>query len=397
MDYKIFDADNHYYEADDAFTRFGDEKVKRHIRWMADGKRRHLFFGDRKSTGVPNPTFNPISRPGAFHDHLKILEQGHRPGANSVARYGELEPLTPVYREREPRLATMNSQNVEKVLMFPTLGPCVEHLMHDDVDMMYRVFRAFNEWLDADWGFHYEDRLYAIPVIPMLDVDRAVTELEFVLDRGARAVCLRPGPLYGRSPADPYFDPFYARINEAGILQTYHAIGGQSPYDDMFEASYCRPGVDDKGYLATLRQALFPGERPIMDTLMALILGNFFGRFPNIKVASVEMGCTWVPYFLHSLDHAGGMLDRRIEAFGQTLDVKPSEVFKEKVWVSPFPEEDVVGLARLIGADHVLMGSDWPHPEGNHVPEEYLECILELDDKSQRQIMRDNALDLIAS
>jgi predicted TIM-barrel fold metal-dependent hydrolase len=104
-----------------------------------------------------------------------------------------------------------------------------------------------------------------------------------------------------------------------------------------------------------------------------------------------------VPYFLHSLDHAGGMLDRRIEAFGQTLDVKPSEVFKEKVWVSPFPEEDVVGLARLIGADHVLMGSDWPHPEGNHVPEEYLECILELDDKSQRQIMRDNALDLIAS
>jgi predicted TIM-barrel fold metal-dependent hydrolase len=291
----------------------------------------------------------------------------------------------------------MDSQNVEKILMFPTLGQCVEHLMYDDVDMMYRVFRSFNEWLDADWGFHYEDRVFAIPVIPMLDVDRAVEELEFVLNRGARAVCLRPGPLYGRSPADPYFDPFYSRINEAGILQTYHAIGGQSPYDDMFESAYCRPAVDDKGYVATLRQALFPGERPIMDTLMALILGNFFGRFPNIKVASVEMGCTWVPYFLHSLDHAGGMLDRRIEAFGQTLDVKPSEVFKEKVWVSPFPEEDVVGLARLIGADHVLMGSDWPHPEGNHVPEEYLECIAELDDASQRLIMRDNALDLIAS
>ncbi|HEX4217084.1 MAG TPA: amidohydrolase family protein, partial [Acidimicrobiales bacterium] len=325
-------------------------------------------------------------------------EEGHRPSSNAMAqKYGELEPLTPVYREREPRLLTMNEQNVESILMFPTLGQCVEHLMYDDVDMMYRVFRSFNTWLDTDWGFNFENRIFAIPVIPMLDVDMAVKELEWVLDRGARAVCLRPGPLYGRTQADPYFDPFYSLVNESGILQTYHAIGGQSPYDDAFEMMYCQPAVYDKGYLATLEQALTPGERPVMDTLMSLILGNFFGRFPNIKVASIEMGCTWVPYFLHSLDHAGGMLERHIEAFGQKLDVRPSEVFKEKVYISPFPEEDVVGLANLIGVDHVLMGSDWPHPEGNHQPEEYVECIAGLDDASIRRIMRDNALGLIAS
>jgi predicted TIM-barrel fold metal-dependent hydrolase len=72
-------------------------------------------------------------------------------------------------------------------------------------------------------------------------------------------------------------------------------------------------------------------------------------------------------------------------------------VFKENVYISPFPEEDVVGLANLIGVDHVLMGSDWPHPEGNHVPEEYVECIASLDDASIKRIMRDNALGLIAS
>jgi predicted TIM-barrel fold metal-dependent hydrolase len=396
IDYKIVDADNHYYEADDAFLRFADEKVRKHVRWMNDGNRRHLFFGDRKSTGVPNPTFNPIAQPGAFHDHLKLLESGVRPRSNAfAAKYGELEPLTPVYREREPRIVTMDKQGVEKIVMFPTLGQCVEHLMYDDVEMMYSVFRSFNTWLDTDWGFNYEDRVYAVPVIPLLDVDRAIKELEFVLDRGARAICLRPGPLYGRTPADPYFDRFYGLVNESGVVQTYHAIGGQSPYDDAFTEMYCQPPVQDKGYLATLRQALFPGERPIMDTLMALILGNFFGRFPNIKVASIEMGCTWVPYFMHSLDHAGGMLDRHIEAFGQKLDVRPSDVFRENVWISPFPEEDVVGLAGLIGVDHVLMGSDWPHPEGNHEPVEYVECIASMDDASIRRIMRDNALELL--
>ena len=72
-------------------------------------------------------------------------------------------------------------------------------------------------------------------------------------------------------------------------------------------------------------------------------------------------------------------------------------MIKQNVWISPFPEEDVVGLADLIGVDHVLMGSDWPHPEGNHYPAEYVECIAGLDEASIRRIMRENALELIAS
>ena len=150
----------------------------------------------------------------------------------------------------------------------------------------------------------------------MLDIDRACEELEFVLDRGARIVCLRPGPLYGRSPADPYFDPFWARVNEAGIVVGYHAIGGLSPYDDMFTNAWCQPGTGDRGYQQNLQQALFPGERPAMDTLTALDPRRTFRRFPNVRVAIVEMGCAWVEYLMHSLDHAGGLLDRRVEAFG---------------------------------------------------------------------------------
>jgi predicted TIM-barrel fold metal-dependent hydrolase len=393
LDYPIFDADEHYYEVEDTFTRFGDEKVRKHVRWVQDGKRRHLMFGERLSTGVPNPTFNPIAKPGAFHDSLKTLEIGGRP---SGRHYGDLVPLPEEFRERELRLTRLDEYGVDKTMLFPTLGQCVEHLMHDDADMMYRIFRSFNRWVDDQWGFNFEDRIYAPPVIPMLDVDMACAELELVLAEGARWICLRPGPLYGRSPADPYFDPFWSRVNEAGITVGYHAIGGASPYDDMYTGAWCQPGSGDKYYNANLHQALFPGERPAMDTLTSLVLGSFFQRFPNIRVAIVEMGCTWVPYFMHSLDHAGGLLDRKVAAFGHTLTEKPSDVFKRHVWISPFPEEDVVGLADLIGADHVLMGSDWPHPEGNHYPAEYLECLEGMADTDVRRIMRDNALGLVS-
>ena len=394
LDFKIFDADNHYYELEDAFTRFGDEKVRRHVRWVQDGKRRHVMFGNRLSTGVPNPTFNPIARPGAFHDTLKRLEVGGRATSET---YGELEPLPAEYRDRDLRMLRLQEQGVERVFLFPTLGQCVEHLMYDDVDMMYRIFRSFNLWLDDQWGFSYQDCLYTPPIIPMLDVTRACQELEFVLDRGARIICLRPGPLYGRSPADSYFDPFWARVNEAGIVVAYHAIGGASPYDDMYDNGWCRPASEDRFYVTNLRQALFPAERPAMDTITALVLGCVFQRFPNLRVAIVEMGCTWVPYLLHSIDHAGGLVDRKVEAFGHKLYVRPSEVVKQHVWVSPFPEEDVVGLAGLIGADRVLMGSDWPHPEGNHYPAEYVSCIESLNDDSIRRIMRENALELVTT
>jgi predicted TIM-barrel fold metal-dependent hydrolase len=133
-----------------------------------------------------------------------------------------------------------------------------------------------------------------------------------------------------------------------------------------------------------------------MDSLTALILGNFFGRFPNMKVAVVEMGGSWVPYLMHSLDHAGFITERTVTAFGVTLDERPSEILKRHVWVSPFPEEDVVALTHAIGVDHVLMGSDWPHQEGTVAPADYVQCLEGLDDESIRRIMRENALSLIS-
>jgi predicted TIM-barrel fold metal-dependent hydrolase len=397
VDYLLVDADNHYYEAEDAFLRHGDESVRRYVRWVTEGKKKHLLFGSRLSTGIPNPTFNPIARAGVFHARLKELEQGtaDRSGPFDNSMFGELEPIDPAYRDREERLAALDRQGLERCFLFPTLGDCVEGLMHDNVTMAYKVFHAFNLWLEEDWGYGYRDRLYAPPYIPMLDPELAALELEFVLDKGARIVSLRPGPAAGRSPADPVWDPFWARLDEAGALAAYHAFGGPTLYGENFERMWGAQPVSDPRYLSDLSAALV-SDRGILDTVIALVLGNLFGRFPNVRVASVEMGCNWVPYCLHVLDHAGGILERRVDAFGVRLEQLPSDIFKERVYVSPFPEEDVVGLADLIGADRVLFGSDWPHAEGNVEPIDYLACLNKLAGEDVRKIMRDNALSLLS-
>jgi predicted TIM-barrel fold metal-dependent hydrolase len=396
MDFAMFDADNHYYEAEDAFTRYASDRMRaeRFVRWLAegDGKRRRLFFGAREANVIGNPTFNPITRPGVFHDTLKNLEAGLD---RSAPAYGELVPIDPAYRDREARLSTMDRQGVEKALLFPTLGVTLEGILSEDADMLYQCFHAFNRWLDDDWGFDYQCRIYAAPYLSLLDLGRAVDELEWVLDRGARIITIRPGPAYGRSPADPHFDPFWARIEEAGVLVTYHALEGPSTYTEQYRQQWAAPPAPLTPEARLLQHALAGIDTAIMDTLSALVLHNLFGRFPNLHVATIELGCGWVPFLLHRLDHVGGLVDRRISAFGMPLTGRPSEILREHLWVSPFPEEDIASLAAHIGVEQILMGSDWPHAEGTVEPADYRKALVDFDDAGIRRIMRDNALDLI--
>ena len=79
LQYELVDFDNHYYEAEDAFTRYGDDELKSWVRWLSDGKRRHLAFGNVIGSAISNPTFNPVGKPGAYSRRLKELaEHGER-------------------------------------------------------------------------------------------------------------------------------------------------------------------------------------------------------------------------------------------------------------------------------------------------------------------------------
>ena len=108
-------------------------------------------------------------------------------------------------------------------MLFPTLAVCVEHFLKHDVDLLYASFHAFNRWLDDQWGLDHEGRIFAVPMLSLLDADRAVAELEFVLDAGARADrrCGR-APRSAAPPPTRVFDPFWARVNEARIPVCFH-------------------------------------------------------------------------------------------------------------------------------------------------------------------------------
>jgi len=131
-----------------------------------------------------------------------------------------------------------------------------------------------------------------------------------------------------------------------------------------------------------------------MDTLSALILHNLFGRFPNVRCLSVENGSLFVPYLLAAMDKMNGM-GRNGPWIGGRINDRPSEIFKQHVFVSPYHEENIVALAGMIGDTQVLFGSDFPHPEGLAEPRDFAEPLAPLGDDAVRRIMRDNLSGLL--
>ena len=122
----------------------------------------------------------------------------------------------------------------------------------------------------------------------------------------------------------------------------------------------------------------------------ALILHNFFGRFPNIRVCLSEQGTVWLPYTLRKMDHAFMMGRKAKWAENGRLPSRPSEIFRQHFIVAPFPEENVQRVVSEVGIDPIVFGSDFPHGEGLPDPMAYMGQLQGLADDDRRAVMRGN-------
>ena len=387
LPYPVYDADNHLYESEDAMTAHLPRKWKNEFRYVDVEGRKKLAIGGVISDYIPNPTFEVLAAPGV---HEKWYRAKNTEGLTLRELSGKPIPCIPAYRNGADRLKLMDEQGLHATLIFPTLASAVEERMNYDHELMNAVIHSLNVWMDEQWGFQREGRLFAVPFVTLMDVDMAVAELEWALARGARSVGLRPAPVPGyrgtRSPGSPEFDPFWARVEEAGVFVSMHA--SDSGYD-----RFVRMWEGGKEFLAfvptPLKQCLAIQDRAISDTLAALICHGVFDRFPGVRVASIENGSKWVRDLLARFEHAYGQMPKEFQRH-------PLETFRRHIWVAPFYEEPIDELAKLIGVGRVLFGSDYPHPEGLADPIDFLEELGSFGAADQQRIMSSNLKALLA-
>jgi predicted TIM-barrel fold metal-dependent hydrolase len=93
--------------------------------------------------------------------------------------------------------------------------------------------------------------------------------------------------------------------------------------------------------------------------LTAVIFGGVLERHPRLRVVLGEAGIGWIPYVLWRMD-----AEWEDQFKDLSLTMPPSEYWRRQCWATY--QTDPVGLKLLdeLGADKIMWGSDFPHPDG---------------------------------
>jgi predicted TIM-barrel fold metal-dependent hydrolase len=302
--------------------------------------------------------------------------------------------MPPRYIEAPPaffnpvdRLKVMDEQRIDRAMMWPTLASLLEERLSDDPKASAVVVHALNEWMYEHWTYNFENRIFATPVINLSIVDEAIRELDYVVERGARAVLIRPAtvPDFGvrrRSFALPEFDPFWKRVQEAGMLVGMHAS------DDGYQRFLNEWDGNTHEHLPFERRTKFAElvsseYRSIRDAVYSIIGHGLATRFPDIRFMPVENGSQWVPTAIKQMKK---LYERSPEGWFED----PIVALHRSIVIHPFFEEDVMGIVDAIGVDNVVFGSDYPHPEGMADPTSFVEELGTLSEEDKAKIMGGN-------
>lgn len=231
--------------------------------------------------------------------------------------------------------------------------------------------RAYNNWL-RDFCSYAPQILRGVGAINLHAPEEMISELQRIADFGWKAVFLRPNPVKGRLISDPAYEPFWRECEKLGI-----AIG-------IHEGTHSRlptVGADRFKSHFALHASSHPMEQ--MLGLLALIEGGVLERYPKLRVAFLESGCGWLPYWLWRLDEEYENLHWEVK---ETVIMKPSEYFRRQCFISIEPSEPYLAeTIQYIGTDNLLFGSDYPHAD--HKPD-IIEGMVALEETLSKETVQ---------
>ncbi len=243
----------------------------------------------------------------------------------------------------------LDNEGIDAVVLYPSLGLFVPYQPELTPAESARACRGYNEWIAA-YGAADPRRLVGVAITPLADVNNAVAEARHAAELGLPGVMVRPNHLYGRSLGSRAYDALYDALEETGLVLAVHeGLGVKGP----------TIGRDVSDTFAVRHAMSHPMEQ--MAAMASLVLEGALERHPALRVAFLESGTGWLPYWLARLDgHAEWMHDSETAALALT----PSEYFARQCVICTDPDDPLAAwVVAQVGADHVMWASDFPHPD----------------------------------
>ena len=328
---RIISADSHVLEPHDLWTSrmAGGPYADRAPHMVEHAEHGHLFVID----GVRPFPVGLAGAAGKPSDELRASG-----GRVEELRTGGWDPAT--------RLEDMDTDGVDAEVLYPSVGMSVAQSA--DAGYQQACIRAYNDWL-IEYSAAGKGRLVGLAMIPTIDVDDAVAEIERTHDAGLRGAMVPGLPSEGHY-AEPRFDPLWAAFAERRWPVSFHILTGAMGGD---------PTLGSKIWMMTVMSIV----HQMQQTLALLIFGGVFDRHPGLRVVSAEHDGGWVAHFAYRLDQ---MYERHHAWLGRgaaAIERTPAEYLRENVWYTFQKDPVAVETRHRVGLGQLMWASDYPHSD----------------------------------
>ena len=329
------------------------------------------------------PESDPIDRVvrGVVGDLLDVVPPSQRP-ADPIALLGpsgrrSFEAMLAMNEEEaaaaaagpkssydaEARIAFCDANGIDVQFLNSTLGtgPYVSAMKAGRPDLARRALESFNRW-SAETVAGHTDRLIPIALIDLSDVDWAIAEITRMRAAGSRAFQVRAEPVSEtKSLAHPDLDRLWSAAEDLGMAVVFHIAGGRA---ELKRGWFFNGG--DPSHFAILH--LVNGSIVPQIALAALLIEGVFERHPGLVVIVEELGISWLPHFMSTIDSlTGGPYGQLfgMEERDYGLPLRPSEYMRRQVRVTPLVSADPLRpTLDLVPEEMLVFSSDFPHQEG---------------------------------
>ena len=366
--HRYIDADSHVLEPRDMWENYLDPEFRSEMprSWVGYEGDPYGYVLEVWVNGVGMPSY-------------LIGRNAPMPGLKECyAEYQDLGFSPEAYRR------VLDRSGIDFMVVYPTVGLFVTGEPNLSAATAAAYHRAYNRWLN-DFVRESDGRIVGVGAIDLRDPIEAKREAHrCVTDYGFRAVTTIPDPVSPHPWFDPFYDPLWAELQELDIPLGIHA-GSGTPINF---------GARGLGGLALGRGAadFVMGN---MLASMALISGGVLERFPRLRIAHLEVGCGWLPYWLDRMQ-SGIQGANRAESRYLAMDgltMEPIDYFRRQCYVACDPDDPHLPyVVQVLGDDNVITATDFGHPEGRG----YADAIQELLDvegitpATKQKIMWDN-------
>jgi len=310
-----------------------------------------------------------------------IAQKADSPAADWAAQYKD--PRTKAHQQKlraaldrkltsvEQRIADMNKMqiNVQAISTSP-----LQYYYGIDADLGRQTSRLVNERL-AEITATHPDRFAPLATLPMQDPSLAIAELEYCMKKlGFFGVELGTN-VNGAELSDPKFEKLFAKLESLNAMIFLHPAG------------FTDPRRISQHFLANIV------GNPL-DTTLALnhiVFGGVLERHPKLKFVAAHGG-GYAGHYPARMDHA-----YRVRPECHDFITKTPAHYMKKMYYDTmvFSHTQLEHLVNLWGADHVVIGTDYPYDMGYYKPVDFVNASKKLTRKQKDQIIGGNAAKLL--